>query len=96
MAKKARIFVVRHGETDANVQKIIQGHLNTRLNSTGKRQAEMVAEALRDVPFVAAFTSDLARASEVSFESYRLKLMLLELTSNFERRPRQSCAFIPK
>lgn len=70
MAKTARVYLIRHGETDANVQKIIQGHLDTQLNATGKRQAQIVGETLRSVRFVAAFTSDLSRAREVGIRIY--------------------------
>ncbi|EIN07146.1 phosphoglycerate mutase-like protein [Punctularia strigosozonata HHB-11173 SS5] len=59
-----RIYIVRHGETDANKQGIIQGHLDTLLNDEGRRQAHMVANALSQVRFSEAFASDLARASE--------------------------------
>ena len=59
------VYVVRHGETDANRQEIIQGHLDTHLNEAGLAQAELVASALKDVAFDIAFTSDLSRAARV-------------------------------
>lgn len=65
MGRAVRVYIVRHGETEENAQKIIQGQLDTKLNATGMRQAELVAKALRNVPFSAAYTSDLVRASEV-------------------------------
>lgn len=61
----ARVFVVRHGETDSNRNRIIQGQLDTQLNATGLAQAAVTAEALKSVSFDKAFTSDLQRASEV-------------------------------
>ncbi|KAG1727925.1 phosphoglycerate mutase-like protein [Suillus paluster] len=62
----ARMFVVRHGETDSNSNGIIQGQLDTQLNATGLAQAAITAEALRHVCFDKAFTSDLQRASKTA------------------------------
>ncbi|KAG2049601.1 phosphoglycerate mutase-like protein [Suillus hirtellus] len=62
----ARVFVVRHGETDSNHNRIIQGQLDTQLNATGLAQATVTAEALKSVSFDKAFTSDLQRASETA------------------------------
>ncbi|KAJ7154286.1 phosphoglycerate mutase-like protein [Mycena filopes] len=58
----ARIYVVRHGETQENKDSVIQGQLDTQLNETGLEQARRVADALRSVHFDAAYSSDLARA----------------------------------
>ena len=60
------IYIVRHGETDANLNKIIQGHLDVPLNDTGRSQARLLSQALRTVPFTRAWSSDLQRASDVS------------------------------
>ena len=61
-----RIYVVRHGETEENRQKIVQGHLDTSLNSEGERQSDLLAKALKDVPFDACYSSDLQLRSESS------------------------------
>ncbi|KAF9446338.1 phosphoglycerate mutase-like protein [Macrolepiota fuliginosa MF-IS2] len=58
-----RVYLIRHGETDANRQKIIQGQLDTLLNETGLKQAALVACALRPVIFDVALSSDLSRAA---------------------------------
>ncbi|KAF7337920.1 Phosphoglycerate mutase-like protein [Mycena venus] len=58
----AKIYVVRHGETQANKDSVIQGQLDTELNETGVEQARRVADALRSVHFDAAYSSDLVRA----------------------------------
>ena len=59
---QVRVYIVRHGETDSNKQKIIQGHLDTILNSEGERQADLVAKALKNIPFNIVYSSDLKRA----------------------------------
>ncbi|KAL0946555.1 hypothetical protein HGRIS_012760 [Hohenbuehelia grisea] len=63
---KARIFIVRHGETDANKNGVIQGHLDTSLNAVGRSQAELVAFALQQIPFDYAYSSDLSRAASTA------------------------------
>ncbi|KAJ6531210.1 histidine phosphatase superfamily [Mycena capillaripes] len=58
----AKIYVVRHGETQENRDSMIQGQLDTALNETGVEQARRVADVLRSVHFDAAYSSDLVRA----------------------------------
>jgi len=55
-------IVVRHGQTDWNVERRLQGHTNTSLNDLGKAQAEALSEKLRQISFSKVFTSDLERA----------------------------------
>lgn len=59
-----RVFVIRHGQTNENVQKILQGHLDTSLNQTGVEQAQKVAIALRGIPFENFVSSDLQRCKQ--------------------------------
>lgn len=56
-----RIFIVRHGQTDHNVQKILQGHLDIDVNKNGINQSKLVGEALKDITFDGFSTSDLIR-----------------------------------
>lgn len=56
------IIAVRHGETVANKQGVLQGQLDTPLNETGILQARAVSERLKKRKFDLAFTSDLNRA----------------------------------
>lgn len=65
MATQFRMYIVRHGETEWNRTRRIQGQLDVPLNETGLRQAMLAAEALKDIPFVRAFSSDLRRAFKV-------------------------------
>ncbi|TCD70924.1 hypothetical protein EIP91_000830 [Steccherinum ochraceum] len=61
-----RIYIVRHGETDANRLGILQGQMDTPLNANGVLQAEQTAEALERVRFVGAYASDLQRAGKTA------------------------------
>ena len=60
------IYVMRHGQTDWNVQKRLQGRSDTQLNDKGRELAQITGEALREVPFDIAFTSPLMRAKETA------------------------------
>ena len=62
----AIVYLVRHGETEENRQGVMQGQLDTPLNDAGVEQARLAADALEDVPFRAAYSSDLQRAWKVS------------------------------
>jgi glucosyl-3-phosphoglycerate phosphatase len=60
------ITVVRHGETEWNERRIIQGHTNSSLNETGREQARTLAESLRELGFDQIVASDLDRAKETA------------------------------
>lgn len=59
-------YIVRHGETDWNVQKRIQGQTDIPLNENGKLQAKNLASELKNITFDLAFSSDLLRAKETA------------------------------
>lgn len=59
------VYLVRHGQTMENLQGIIQGQLDTKLDDIGIEQAAAVAGALKDIPFDCGFSSDMTRASDV-------------------------------
>ncbi|KDQ61153.1 hypothetical protein JAAARDRAFT_124117 [Jaapia argillacea MUCL 33604] len=72
----ALIYIVRHGETSANRQGIIQGQLDTKLNEEGVEQARLVGRTLEHVEWDAAWTSDLSRAKDLrSCEALRERHM---------------------
>lgn len=56
------LYLVRHGETEWNVQKINQGQSESSLTEKGIEQAKETAEKLKDIKFDAIFSSDLSRA----------------------------------
>ena len=61
-----QVCFVRHGETDWNKQKRLQGITDIPLNETGFEQAKIVASYLQDKQFEAVFTSPLSRAQQTA------------------------------
>lgn len=66
MAGFTDILIIRHGQTDWNVQKKLQGHSDIPLNENGRKQAEMLSAILRDEHLDAIYSSDLKRAYETA------------------------------
>jgi broad specificity phosphatase PhoE len=60
------VFLVRHGETEWNALRRLQGHTDIGLNEVGRGQAERLAETLRAVRIEHVMSSDLARAHETA------------------------------
>lgn len=60
------LYLVRHGETDYNKNKIVQGHLQIPLNEVGREQARNAAKKFSTVKIDAVYSSDLIRASETA------------------------------
>ena len=64
MSTKFKLIIVRHGETEFNKLKLLQGHLDVPLNELGKIQARTAGKHINDIKFMLAYSSDLARAKE--------------------------------
>ncbi|GAA1728907.1 histidine phosphatase family protein [Microbacterium paludicola] len=60
------LALVRHGQTDWNFDRRIQGRTDIPLNDTGRAQALLAAEALRDGGWTRIASSTLQRASETA------------------------------
>lgn len=63
-----RFCLVRHGETDWNAARRLQGHTDISLNARGLAQAEQMAHALKKInlAFDVLYTSDLERAAKTA------------------------------
>jgi probable phosphoglycerate mutase len=60
------IYLVRHGKTDWNEKKIIQGHTDIPLNTEGEKAAHELAKELKGIRFDKIFSSDLLRAKKTA------------------------------
>lgn len=75
-----RIFLIRHGETEWNRQKRLQGHSDTHLSQEGFRQAISLAEHAPFKHVDAIYSSDLMRAMETAnilAEKFNLNVKLM-------------------
>jgi broad specificity phosphatase PhoE len=71
------LLLVRHGETEWNRGKIFRGTHDVPLNENGRKQASLVASALKGVTIHAAYTSPLSRAketAEIALKNHKLGL----------------------
>lgn len=62
------ILLVRHGQTDWNIEKRFQGHQDIPLNALGLAQARAVGHFLRDHAITHIYTSDLSRARSTAYQ----------------------------
>ena len=61
-----KIYILRHGETDSNVQGLLQGGSDMPLNENGVRLAELCGEGMRHIRFDRCITSPLQRAAHTA------------------------------
>ena len=61
-----KIYLFRHGETEWNKTRRLQGQSDVPLNEFGRELAVRTAEALKDMHFDRAFSSPLSRAMETA------------------------------
>lgn len=71
-----RIYLIRHGETANADQHALNGHFDVELSQKGEAQIRAVAEALKDSPIQAVYSSDLKRtraSAEIICQFHKLK-----------------------
>ena len=68
MTQSTEVLIIRHGQTDWNATKRLQGHSDTPLNEKGIKQALALAETLKEEKLEAIFSSDLQRALRTAEE----------------------------
>lgn len=61
-----RIYFIRHGESDWNKKKRVQGQKNTKLTEKGRKQAHLLGKKLNKLNIDIIYSSDLDRAKETS------------------------------
>ena len=60
------ILAIRHGETVFNTEKRYQGHCDSRLTETGRKQVSSLARRMEKIEFDTLISSDLGRARETA------------------------------
>ena len=66
MDVRFEIYLLRHGQTDWNVQKRYLGRSDLGLNTTGIAQAKRLGLAFKSIELTAVISSPLARATETA------------------------------
>jgi alpha-ribazole phosphatase len=61
-----RLCLVRHGQTDWNLEGRYHGQSDVPLNENGRAQAHVIAQQLQGESFAAIYSSDLRRARETA------------------------------
>ena len=64
--KSMKIVLVRHGETDWNLEERLMGQRDIPLNERGREQAMVLKEKLANLDFDCCYTSPLSRAKETA------------------------------
>ena len=61
-----KLYIVRHGETDWNKNKMMQGNTDVPLNQNGINQALNISKFLEDKTIDVCYSSPLSRAYETA------------------------------
>jgi broad specificity phosphatase PhoE len=61
-----KVYLVRHGQTAWNVGEIFRGRADIPLDDTGRKEAELAGEALKDAGIHAVYSSPLSRSMETA------------------------------
>jgi probable phosphoglycerate mutase len=80
-----RLYLARHGQTDWNLEKRLQGSADIPLNATGRRQAASLAQRLAGVHLDAVYSSQLQRSRQTA-EIVHGAVPLIPLIGLNERR----------
>ncbi|BFZ55171.1 hypothetical protein PYCC9005_002211 [Savitreella phatthalungensis] len=74
------VYLIRHGETDSNVRRQLQGWLDSPLNANGQSQARRTGALLGETRFDRAFVSSLTRCRQTSLPILENRPPALEIT----------------
>jgi len=78
-----KLFLIRHGESENNLNKCYSGQCNPKLTPLGRKQAMAIRPILQKIKFDAVYSSDLSRALETC------KLALPEATPILSKKIRE-------
>lgn len=61
-----KIYLVRHGQSTANQEKVMAGHNDVLLTNKGIEQANIIADKIKDIPIDIIYSSPLTRALDTA------------------------------
>lgn len=83
-----KLYLVRHGESEANIQHIISNRQSPfGLTSRGKGQANALAENLKDIPITAIYSSPVLRAretAEILSQKFHIQYQITEALREYD------------
>jgi broad specificity phosphatase PhoE len=80
------LYIVRHGQTEWNLNRIIQGHVDSPLTSEGVMQARALGKKFKDIKFTAAYSSDLLRAHRTAELISKEKNLIIKTSEHLRER----------
>lgn len=83
LSNVTRIYLVRHGESVGNLNRICLGHTDLDLTKLGLKQAKCTADALSGVNFAAIYSSDLIRAIHTAEPHAIIRGLKIDTSDNF-------------
>lgn len=86
MGLPTEILIIRHGQTEWNAAKRLQGHSDIPLNEKGVLQALALAQTLCTEKLVAVFSSDLQRAWKTAEEIAKWHNIPVQIDPAFRER----------
>jgi broad specificity phosphatase PhoE len=81
-----RIFLIRHGESQQNVDDVLSGVTDVPLSQKGKEQCAVLSQYFKNVPIEKVFTSPLQRAkqsADIIFPKHKLPIQIAETLIEF-------------
>ena len=83
-----KLYFVRHGESEANILRVISNRESPLgLTERGRQQALTLAERLKDIPFTAIYSSPILRAretAEILSRSFHLGYQVTEALREYD------------
>lgn len=86
LSRPTRLCIVRHGETDWNAGKRIQGQIDVPLSTLGHAQARATGNTLMSEGFAAVYTSDLIRARQTAEATAHLAHLPVQIEPGLRER----------
>jgi len=77
------IILVRHGETEWNVEEIYRGRIDVKLNEVGVKQAELLGRYLSNLKLDAIYSSPLKRALDTANILAQYQNVAVQVTDGF-------------